>query len=146
MIKIVIVTGSRNWRYRRFVWMVLNSLYVRNGSFTLYHGDCRDRQGNPCGADADAQAWADTVRDIEVRRFPADWDRYGTRAGPIRNRAMVQTAYREAGAEAVQGVAFPRGGSTGTRGTIRLMDGYKINCRVWEAEEAARFLRYGART
>lgn len=31
-------------------------------------------------------------RDIPVKRFPADWDRHGRAAGPIRNCQMAQYA------------------------------------------------------
>lgn len=43
------------------------------------------------GVDEHGEQWAKR-RDIPVKRFPADWDRHGRAAGPIRNRQMAQYA------------------------------------------------------
>lgn len=47
--------------------------------------------GGASGVDAMGERWAH-LNKIEVRRFPADWDRYGRSAGPKRNRAMAEFA------------------------------------------------------
>lgn len=47
---------------------------------------------------------------IAVRRFPADWNSFGLRAGPIRNRQMAEYA------DAL--IAFDTGGA-GTRNMIK---------------------------
>ena len=138
---IVIVTGSRNWTHKRFVWVVLNTVYVKHGPFTLYHGDCHIK-GLPAGADAHAQEWADTNPHVTVEPFPVsreEWDACGRSAGPQRNRRMVEDAYHSAGREKVIGQAFQRDNSSGTQNTIDLMDSFSIPCRVWTHEEAARF-------
>lgn len=59
---------------------------------------------------------------MKERKFPADWKEYGRRAGPIRNREMMQAAAYEC----VQGaivlvLALPshKGTSKGTLGAIK---------------------------
>ena len=68
-------------------------------------------EGEQRGADLLAREWAES-RGVEVRGFPADWDKYKKRAGFIRNRQMLD----EGKPHAV--VAFP--GGVGTRMMIEL--------------------------
>lgn len=107
----VLVTGSRAWPDPLGVAHELTTLYLQHGPFTLIHGACAT------GADAAAHHWHETAGAnlgcIEVR-YPADWEQFGKRAGPIRNEQMV----KEAGADLV--LAFPLFDSRGTRHTIDL--------------------------
>jgi hypothetical protein len=83
--KRVLITGSRNWLSQSvirevlvsFNWMLLGEHHV-----TLVSGAC------PTGADAMCER---TARSLgwKVERHPAQWDRYITRAGFIRNQKMV---------------------------------------------------------
>jgi hypothetical protein len=43
----------------------------------------------PTGVDPLGERWA-YLNDIPVKRFPADWDKFGKGAGPIRNREMAR--------------------------------------------------------
>lgn len=45
-------------------------------------------EGEATGADIMARQWAGGAG-IPVERYPADWDRYGKAAGPIRNAQML---------------------------------------------------------
>lgn len=106
----VIVTGSRAWPDPVRVGHELTRLYQQHGPFTLVHGDCST------GADAAAHHWYEVAgMDLgcEEIRYPASWEAYGRRAGPMRNEAMVK-----AGADLV--LAFLHGPSSGTRNTISL--------------------------
>lgn len=47
--------------------------------------------GGAKGADTCGEHWA-VKRGLPFRRFPADWDRFGTKAGPIRNDEMAKHA------------------------------------------------------
>lgn len=47
--------------------------------------------GTARGADAHGEIWA-TLNRLPIRRFPADWGRYGKRAGPLRNEEMARYA------------------------------------------------------
>jgi hypothetical protein len=74
----VLVTGDRNW---------IDSIYIcdtldKYGDITVViEGDAR-------GADRIAGAWAQT-KGIPNIKIPAQWDYYGTRAGSLRNRWML---------------------------------------------------------
>jgi hypothetical protein len=121
---VVVVTGSRDWRYPEYVNLVLNALYVRHGAFILYHGGCQytsgPRKGQLRGADAHADAWGRTVHGIDIRQRDADWDQYGKAAGPIRNKSMAIEALQVAQSiDNIRCVAFPRGESRGTYDAIR---------------------------
>lgn len=63
------------------------------------------------GADTCGELWAKHMG-IPVTRFPAEWDKYGNRAGPIRNRKMAE--YADALA------VFP--GGSGTRNMIAVAE------------------------
>jgi len=47
--------------------------------------------GKAKGADAFGEIWAKT-NDIRVKEFPAEWDKYGKKAGMIRNKVMGDIA------------------------------------------------------
>lgn len=100
----VLVTGSRTWRQGDLIDRALSALRVEHGSLVVVHGAC------PSGADAFASAWtmrmAAIGRDVVEEYYPANWAKYGDRAGPIRNREMV-----DRGADLV--LAFIRDGSPG---------------------------------
>lgn len=68
-------------------------------------------EGEQRGVDLLARCWAEE-KGLEVRSFPADWDKYQKRAGFIRNRQMLN----EGKPHAV--VAFP--GGVGTRMMVGL--------------------------
>ncbi|MEU3522306.1 hypothetical protein AB0E62_00255 [Streptomyces sp. NPDC038707] len=102
----------------------LTQLYRQHGPFVLIHGDCAT------GADAAAHHWyqvAGAGLGCEELRFSAAWERYGPKAGPIRNRKMVS----EARADLV--LAFLHGASNGTRHTISLAAAAGIEVRRYEA-------------
>jgi hypothetical protein len=74
----------------------------------ICHGDAR-------GADTLAGSWAQS-KNIPCRAFPADWDKYGKRAGPIRNAKMLNEFKPD------YVLAFPGGNGT--------------EDMVWQAERA----------
>src|SRR6187551_1734503 len=47
--------------------------------------------GGAWGADYLGEVWAEG-NGLPIMRFPADWDKYGRAAGPIRNRKMAEHA------------------------------------------------------
>ena len=61
-------------------------------------------------------------RGYKIRYFPADWDKYGKRAGPIRNEEMAKNA------DAL--VAFWDGESYGTKNMIETAGKYNLEVRV----------------
>jgi len=47
--------------------------------------------GTAKGADQFGERWAEE-RGIEIHRYPAEWKKFGKRAGPIRNKLMAENA------------------------------------------------------
>lgn len=84
----VLVTSSRTWSDAGFIWSVLDAVFEPLDAMELVHGAARD------GGDYFADQWAirriaEGATGLTVRRRPANWARYGKRAGRVRNEAMV---------------------------------------------------------
>ncbi len=77
----ILVCGDRNWTDKEAMYDVLCEYHRYGTEIVLIHGGCRgaDRLAGECAEDA---MW-----DILV--YPADWQRYGRAAGPIRNQKML---------------------------------------------------------
>jgi hypothetical protein len=97
----VLVCGGRDFYDVSLVNRTLNAGHARSPVGVLIHGGAR-------GADRLAGAWAE-ARGIPVEVFPvlpADWERLGPKAGPLRNARMLD----EGRPDVV--VAFPGGAGT----------------------------------
>jgi hypothetical protein len=99
----VLVCGGRDWTDTRFVSLALTKLQKELGFDVLIEGDAR-------GIDRIAGYWARKIG-IDNIKFPAEWEKYGSRAGPIRNAQML----RDGKPDLV--IAFPGG-----RGTIDMVN------------------------
>ena len=77
----VIFCGSRDLVNSWHVWSALQGLDPQ--ADTIIHGGAR-------GADALADYYARKMG-FTVETFPAEWDKYGKRAGYVRNRAMLDS-------------------------------------------------------
>jgi hypothetical protein len=96
---VVIVCGSRNWRDLRTIFRRLNKL---PGDTVIYHGDNGyDKNGVPLWGKPDwmAERGADKLAGraaahLGLRVVPVtpEWKRYGKRAGPLRNKRMLEEA------------------------------------------------------
>ncbi len=82
MARMILVSGSRDFPYPHLVRQTLHNLLTPEDS--LMHGCAR---GVDTWAGETAQSCGATV----LRR-PADWDRYGKRAGILRNHQMFEEA------------------------------------------------------
>lgn len=99
----VIIAGSRKMQDYSLV-----PLAVEASGFDITEEVC----GEAAGADTFGALWA-YKNDIPIKRFPADWKRYGNAAGPIRNGEMKE--YADAA------IIFIWEGSRGSQDMLRKM-------------------------
>ena len=114
----IMVTGSRNHADERLICEALDSLVGYWG------GDVVLVEGGAPGADYLATCWA-TDRCYALHTFPADWDRFGKAAGPMRNQQMVDEK-----PDVV--AAFPLPDSRGTWDAVRRAREAGIRVEVFE--------------
>lgn len=79
----VIIAGSRDFDDYELLKSKCD-YFLRNREVEIVSGTAR-------GADVLGERYAEE-RDLVVKRFPADWDKYGKRAGYLRNVEMAEYA------------------------------------------------------
>lgn len=97
----VLVCGGRDYPHRTHVMNVLDDVREACGVAVVIHG------GAP-GADAHAAAWAQArgVPSLTFAVTPAAWEAQGAKAGPLRNRRMLDEG------QPTLVIAFPGGRGT----------------------------------
>lgn len=99
----VLVCGGRDFANEMLVTEALDNLHAHCGGVSvLIHGAAT-------GADTFAAIWAchgQLAEKIKTLGFPANWKKYGKRAGPIRNERMLKEGKPD------RLVAFPGGKGT----------------------------------
>jgi hypothetical protein len=120
------VVGSRDWPDQRAIWRYLE--HYRGRRITIVTGsDARaslQRRRAPAGGIVDhtaaviALAWG-----FNLVEYPAEWGRYGKRAGMMRNGLIAEDAHAV--------VAFWDGRSSGTRSTLRIAFNTYLPIRVF---------------
>ena len=90
MMYVVLVCGDREYTRVQPIKQEIAGLYEQYGHrLKIVHGGCA-RKAN--GKWVDADMIADTIArllGIPVSPYPADWNRHGNSAGPIRNSLML---------------------------------------------------------
>ena len=81
------VTGGRDYLNKSHVWEVLdeNKAVIEDAGHRMFLV-----VGDAMGADAFARYWA-SENDIDHQIFRADWTTHKKAAGPIRNKAMLES-------------------------------------------------------
>nr|WP_302052948.1 DUF2493 domain-containing protein [Shouchella clausii] len=118
----VIVAGSRNFSNYALLERKLDAI-LRNRvdeGVEIVSGKAR-------GADTLGERYA-KERGYAIKEFPADWEKNGKAAGPIRNRKMAEYA------DAL--VAFWDGKSRGTNNMIETAEELGLQVRVIKTEAA----------
>lgn len=110
------VCGGRDYKNKIRVDQVLNSLYEDYVTFGDYD-TIIIIQGDAKGADSLAKKWAE-ANSLQHFDFPANWGRYGKKAGYLRNKQMLE----EGKPDLV--VAFP--GGRGTSMMVKLSQDAKV--------------------
>src|SRR5690242_12253735 len=83
------------------------------------------------GADLFGEKWAET-RGLHVIRCPAEWEKYGRRAGPMRNATMAERA------EGL--VAVWDGASAGTKNMIETAEKRGLRVAIYRTDKDAMML------
>lgn len=100
----LLICGDRNWSDGNAIRDVIKQF---NPS-TVIEGEAK-------GADTLARLSAETMG-IDVMRFPADWQKYGRAAGPIRNSQML----KEGNPDVVVGFHYKIDDSKGTKNMLTI--------------------------
>jgi hypothetical protein len=108
----IAIIGSRDFTDRKLLNEVLES--YKSKITLVVSGAAR-------GADKLGEQWA-IDNNIKTLIFPADWDKYGKRAGFIRNEDIIKNCD---GA-----IAFWNEVSNGTRHSISLCEKYNKPCKI----------------
>ena len=111
----VLVCGGRDYTDADRIFAALDRLHSPCGRITCII------QGEAPGADAWARKWAER-NGVPVEGYEAEWGKYGKRAGPLRNKRMLD----EGRPDGV--VAFPGG-----RGTADMVgQAEAVGLKVWK--------------
>ena len=100
----VLVCGGRDYDDENTLRALLDHVHANRGIWTILQGGAR-------GADTLAHQWA-IARGVRSLTVPAQWDKHGRAAGPIRNQEMLNLI--NPGYDGV--IAFP--GGAGTRNMV----------------------------
>jgi hypothetical protein len=122
----ILVTGSREWRQPAVIAEAIlaaaSEAGVPLGEVTVVHGGC------PRGADQIASDFVRFHPELAEEAHPANWRKFGRRAGYARNDFMIRL-----GADVC--LAFIRNGSAGTSMCSRLAEDAGIPVRRFEDNE-----------
>lgn len=113
----IVVAGCRNYKNYFKISRELKK-YINN-----LGDDCEIIivSGGASGVDALGEKFA-KKHNFKVERYPAEWEKYGRSAGPIRNSKMAQAA------DGV--IAFWDGKSRGTKNMIECAEKAKKPCKI----------------
>jgi len=110
-----IIAGGRDYNdYGQLKWQCAHVLQNKHPNIEIVSGTAR-------GADKLGERFAEE-NGYRIKRFPANWDKFGRGAGHIRNKEMAQYA----GAL----ILLWDGVSKGSEGMLRLAEKYELLIRV----------------
>jgi hypothetical protein len=110
----LIIAGRRNFTNYKQLVQKCDDLLKGKSNIEIVSGTCK-------GADKLGEQYA-KQRGYKLTQFPADWNKYGKVAGPIRNQQMANYANTL--------IAFWDGKSRGTRNMIQLAKSSNLNIRI----------------
>lgn len=122
----LIIAGSRNFNNYEYLKEKVDSIIDNlDEPIEIVSGHC-------VGADMLGEKYASENR-IPFKTFPADWDKFGKRAGLVRNTKMADYACSD-GCKGML-IAFPFGQSRGTHHMISVAGAYKFKYYVFEYDK-----------
>lgn len=92
----VLICGSRDWTDEEAIFTVLDGLAENFNCKKMDDAEFVVIEGGARGADHQAQQWWQCTSRLGCgcrpyhEQYPANWDRYGKAAGPIRNKQMLE--------------------------------------------------------
>jgi hypothetical protein len=110
----IIIAGSRNFNDYNLLEQKVDFYIGENQDIEIISGTAR-------GADKLGERYA-INKELKLKRFPADWQKYGKKAGYLRNEEMAKYASHA--------IIFWDGKSKGTGYMIELCKKYNINYRI----------------
>lgn len=113
----IIIAGSRS-ATKDEVYSAIYSCNWINIAETIISGTAK-------GADEFGEIWA-SEQGIKINRYPAEWNKYGKRAGPLRNEVMAKNADGL--------VAVWDGKSRGTRSMIDLAKKHGLKIFIYRTD------------
>ena len=119
----VIIAGSRQFNDYK---LMLNTLDEFGVHLINTIDPVEIISGHAPGADTLGEKFAKAYG-YPLKIFPAEWNKYGKAAGPIRNEKMAKYA---SGADRGILIAFPVGESRGTRNMIKLAEQYGLEIHI----------------
>src|SRR5258707_14103682 len=81
----VLVCEDRNWTDQELVDCTLDLMHASEPITCIIEGEAH-------GADTCGRVWAKS-RNVAYLAFPAQWDKYGRAAGPIRNQQKLDEGH-----------------------------------------------------
>ena len=112
----IVIAGGRDFSDKEVAFKALNT--VINSGDVIISGHAR-------GADTLGEMYA-KEQGLKLELYPAEWDKYGRSAGPIRNRQMAEVADSL--------VAFWDGKSRGTKNMIETAEKLELPVFVFDYE------------
>ncbi len=130
----ILITGSRELTDKYLVYDAIAQAVLEHQisnskpweqPVTVIHGAAK-------GADSLAGRWADILEGFEEERHPADWDKHGKKAGPIRNQEMV-----DLGADVCLAFFKQGAGNRGTSDCVSRAEKAGIPTRMYTQDECS---------
>lgn len=124
----VIVAGSRTFKDYEFMKRKLDIILSNKTNIEIVSGTQRTRNphGEDYGADYLGEKYA-AEKGYAVKRFPADWDGLGRKAGHVRNEEMAVYAAPDGGC-----IVFRENNSPGSTSMINYATQYGLKLKVYD--------------
>jgi hypothetical protein len=115
----ILICGDRNWVNGPFIFHTLSKIQQEQGVEVVIEGEAN-------GADK-LGATAARMLNVPVLKFPANWQKHGKSAGPIRNRKQL----KEGAPDLVLAFHNDIANSKGTKDMVRISLQAKIETHVY---------------
>lgn len=116
----LLICGSRSYLYEANVYDALKTMLERYPALEIIHGGA-------AGADTHAARFAG-FHCLPVHVYPANWNKYGPSAGPIRNQLMLDSGRPD---YVFAFIDKPLGKSRGTNDMVKRAQAAGVSVRIF---------------